>query len=220
MAVLVYLGQWQAGKADRREAEIAQHTARAGLAPLAIGGQRVDASALQDRPVVVRGSFESAGQFYVDNRQEAGQPGVHVVTPLRIAGSEARILVNRGWVPWTQGRRVLPVVEVPAGEVLVHGVATVPVNKSFFLMPERAENLPRLWQRLDVERFAGESAFPVQPVVILQDPDASPGAPVRHWPAPEDRVAKHRSYALQWYAMAVALAAFYGYASIHRKGVA
>ena len=217
VALLVYLGQWQAGKADRREAEIAQHTARAGLAPVIISGQRVDPVALQDRPVVVRGSYESAGQFYVDNRQEAGQPGVNVVTPLRIAGSDTRILVNRGWAPWVQGRRVLPVAEVPAGEVQVHGVATVPINKNFFLMPNHAESLPRLWERLDLERFTSESPFPVQPVVVLQDPDANPTALVRHWPAPEDRVAKHRSYALQWYAMAVALAVFYVYASTQRK---
>lgn len=216
LVILVYLGQWQAAKADRRAAEIAQHMQRAHLAPTVLTGLRADPVALQDAPVVVRGTFEAAGQFYVDNRQEAGQPGVHVVTPLRIAGSNTRVLVNRGWAAWTQGRRALPPVDVPAGEVQVHGVATVPVNKNFFLMPEHAEALPRLWERLDLDRYVAENAFPVQPLVVLQDADDAPAGLVRHWPAPEDRVAKHRSYALQWYAMALALAVFYVYASTTR----
>lgn len=177
----------------------------------------MDPAALQDAPVTVRGTFEAQGQFYVDNRQEAGQPGVHVVTPLRIAGTDTRILVNRGWAPWVQGRKVLPVVDLPAGEVQVRGVAAVPVNKNFFLMPEHAEALPRLWERLDLERFTAESPFPVQPVVVLQDADDTPGGLVRHWPPPEDRVAKHQSYAMQWYGMAVALVAFYAFATLKRK---
>lgn len=217
VAVLVYLGQWQAGKGERRAAEIAQHTVRAQRGPTVIGSERVEPAALQDAPVSVRGVFERDGQFYVDNRQEDGKPGVHVVTPLRIAGSDVRILVNRGWAPWVHGRTVLPVVDFPSGEVQVRGVATVPVNKNFFLMPQHPESLPRLWDRLDLERFTAESRFPVQPVVILQDPDAAPGALVRHWPPPEDRVAKHQSYAMQWYGMAVALVAFYAFASFKRK---
>lgn len=44
--------------------------------------------------MTVRGVYEPEAQFFVDNRQEDGKPGVHVVTPLKIEGSETRILVN------------------------------------------------------------------------------------------------------------------------------
>ena len=106
------------------------------------------------------------------------------------------------------GSACAAVAEVPTGEVLVRGGGNRTDQQEFLFMPNHAESLPRPWERLDLERFTRESPFPVQPVVVLQDPDANPAALVRHWPAPEDRVAKHRSYALQWYAMAVALAAF------------
>lgn len=216
LVVFVQLGQWQAGKGERRAAEIAQHAERARLGPLQLDGVKVNPAAVQDAPVAVRGVFEAQGQFYVDNRQEGGQPGVHVVTPLRIAGTQTRVLVNRGWAPWTQGRQALPVVPMPVGEQQVRGIATVPVNKDFFLMPRHAEPLPRLWDRLDLARFTAEAAYPVQGVVILQDADDSPGALVRHWLPPEDRVAKHQSYALQWYGMALALLVFYAFASVKR----
>lgn len=217
LAVLVRLGFWQADKAERRAAEIAQHSARARLGPYAIGAQLVNPEPLQDAPVTVRGTYEPEHQFYVDNRQEDGKPGVHVVTPLRIEGSTVRILVNRGWVGWTQGRQVLPVVNTPAGLVQVSGVATVAHNKNFFLMPSHAESLPRLWSQLDVERFAHERADPLQPVVVLQGKTDVTDGLVRNWQPPEDRVAKHQSYAYQWFGMAVALLVFYAVASVHTQ---
>ena len=215
LAALVRLGVWQADKGERRAAEIAQHSLRAQLGPYALGAQLVDPDLLQDAPVTVRGSYEPAHQFFVDNRQEGGKPGVHVVTPLRIEGSVVRVLVNRGWVGWSQGRQVLPVVTTPAGVVQVTGVATVPHNKNFFLMPSHAESLPRLWSQLDVARFARERADPVQPVVVLQGQNDVADGLIRNWQAPEDRVAKHQSYALQWFGMAVALLVFYLVASVH-----
>lgn len=217
LALFVHLGLWQSGKAQRRAAELAQYSARARLGPIAIDARPVDPLQLQDAPVTVRGQYEPQHQFFVDNRQENGQPGVHVITPLKIEGSEARILVNRGWVGWTQGRQTLPAVATPQGVVQVSGVVAVPVNKKFFLMPEHAEVLPQLWSRLDVQRFAREHAYPVHEVVVLQSSaDAADGL-VRHWPAPEDRVAMHQSYACQWFGIAGALLVFYTVASLRRK---
>ncbi|MDT8989654.1 SURF1 family protein [Curvibacter sp. APW13] len=217
LVVFVNLGLWQDGKADRRAAEIAQFEARTHQGPFMLTPQPVLADGLQDAPVAVRGQFEPQGQFFVDNRQENGVPGVHVVTPLRIEGGDMRVLVNRGWIAWPGGsRKALPAVQTPAGTVTIEGIATVPVNKNFLLMPNH-EQFPRLWPRLDLQRFASEQKFPVQPVVLLQtSPDAVQPL-VQHWPPPEDRVARHRSYAYQWWGMALALLIFYGAASVRRQ---
>lgn len=218
LVLFVKLGLWQAGKAEVRTAEIAQFTARAHLGPFALTSSAVNPAELQDAPVVVKGVFEAQTQFYVDNRQENGIPGVHVVTPLRIDGSDTRVLVNRGWIAWPGGsRKALPTVQTPTGVVALEGIASVPVNKNFLLMPEHAESLPRLWPRLDLERFKAEQRYPVQPLVLLQTSQDSGPALVRHWPPPEDRVARHQSYAYQWFGMALALLVFYGAASIRRR---
>ena len=214
LALFVNLGLWQAGKAERRSAELEQFGARARLGPFAIGGQLVDPVQLQDAPVTVKGVYETQFQFFVDNRQEDGHPGVHVVTPLKIAGSETRILVNRGGVGWGQSRDALPKISTPDTLVEVAGVAAVPVNKPFFLMPNPPEQLPRLWNRLDIERFAQESAFTVQPVVLLQTGAGHADGLIRKWPPPEDRTARHQSYAYQWFGMAIALLIFYGFSSL------
>ena len=139
MALFVYLGLWQAGKGERLLAQRTLYAARAQLGPTRIGAAAVDALALRDAPLAVRGRYEPERGFFIDNRQENGQPGLHVVTPLRIEGSETRILVNRGWVAWPHGRKVLPQVATPDGVVEVSGIASVPVVKNFLLMPEHAE---------------------------------------------------------------------------------
>jgi surfeit locus 1 family protein len=218
LTLFVYLGLWQSGKGERLVAERAQHAARALRGPLRVGAPLVAALALVDAPITVRGHYEAAQQFFLDNRQEDGKPGVQVLTPLKIEGGETRILVNRGWVGWTQGRRKLPEVATPDGLIEVRGVAALPNVKKFLLMPQPVEELPHLWMQLDLRRFAQQVAYPVQPVVLLQDSaDANDGL-IRHWPPPEDRVAMHQSYALQWFGMALALLVFYGVASVRRPG--
>lgn len=223
VALFVYLGLWQAGKAERRQAEITQHEQRGRLGPYQLGPGMIQAEQIQDAPVSVRGVFEAEKQFYIDNRQEEGKPGIHVITPLRIEGSQTRVLINRGWVGWGASRGSIPAVETPAGEVQINGVAALPSTKKFFLMPDHEDANPRLWTRLDLQRYAKLHPEPLQPVVVLQNPpDANAPAEkgvslIRHWPPPEDRVAMHQSYSLQWFAMAAALIVFYLVASLRRR---
>lgn len=217
VALFVYLGLWQAGKAERRQAEIAQHEERGRLGAFQISPSLIAPEQIQDAPVAVRGSFEPEKQFYIDNRQEDGKPGVHVITPLRIAGSHTRVLVNRGWLGWGASRGQLPAVATPAGEVEVTGIAAIPSTKKFFLMPDHEDANPRLWTRLDLQRYAKRYPEPVQAFVILQSPEDPGSELVRHWPAPENRVAMHQSYSLQWFGMAAALVIFYGVASLRKR---
>lgn len=220
LALLLKLGLWQAGKGERLAADLAQRAQRAQHGAVRVGAARVDPEALQDAPITVRGRYEPQQQIFLDNRQEEGVPGVHVITPLKIEGSDMRILVNRGWVGWSQGRKSLPAVATPEGLVQVSGVAALPVVKHFLLMPEHAEPRAQLWMQLDLKRFEQEAGYAVQPVLLLQDAGAAPDGLTRHWQPPEDRVAKHQSYSLQWFGMAFALLVFYAVASVHREQAA
>ncbi len=216
LLLFLYLGLWQAGKAQRLSAERSQYAARAQRAAVRVGATLVNPEQLRDAPITVRGHYEPAQQIFIDNRQEEGRAGVHVVTPLKIEGSETRILVNRGWIGWADGRKKLPQVSTPPGLVEVSGIAAKPVVKKFLLMPERAEAWSQLWPVLDLKRFEGQANFPLQPVVLLQNRTDAQDALIRNWQAPEDRVAMHQSYALQWFGMALALLVFYGVASVRR----
>ena len=215
--LFVHLGNWQADKGERRAAEIQQFRERARHGAYLIGPSLLDATLVQDAPVNVRGHYLPAEQFYIDNRQEDGKPGVQLVAPLQISGSQTRVLVNRGWIAWADRRSPLPQVALPSGEVQVSGIASVPSNKKFFLMPEHADERPQLWSRLDLPRFAAMHPEPTQTFVILQNPGDAEDGLLRRWPEPEDRVAMHRSYSLQWYAMALALVIFFCVASLRKR---
>lgn len=217
LILFIKLGLWQSGKGDRALTARAQHAERAQLGPTQVGATLLDAEHTQDAPLRVTGTYDTTGGFWVDNRQMDGHPGLHVVTPLKIDGTDTRILVNRGWVGWGHSRAQLPQVSVPGGTVTVTGLAVVPSNKAFFLMPERAEAWPELWPRLDLARYTAQAKFPVQPVVLLQTSDDGGPALVRKWPPPEDRAAMHHSYAMQWFGMALTLVVFFGVASTRRR---
>jgi surfeit locus 1 family protein len=217
LASFTYLGAWQSGKGERLAAELAQRAQRSQLGASQVTGQLLDAQAAQDAPFTVMGTYDAQHQIFLDNRQEGDQPGVHVITPLKIEGTESYILINRGWVGWTLGRTVLPVVATPAGRVQISGLAAVPSTKKFFLMPEHSEGSNKLWARIDMARFEAMLAHPLQPVVLQQTGGDAPDTLIRHWPPPEDRVGKHRGYAFQWYGMAAALLLFFLLACF-RKG--
>ena len=87
-----------------------------------IGAAAAGRGRLLLRRVEVRGEFVPQHTVFVDNRIHQHQPGYHVATPLRIAGSQRYVLVNRGWVAGNRDRS-LPQVDTPAGEQLVQGMA-------------------------------------------------------------------------------------------------
>lgn len=216
LALFLHLGWWQYGKALRTEAAAAQAARRSAMPPERLGARPVDAAAADRARYTVRGRYDAELQFFLDNRQENGVPGVHVITPLRIEDSEVRVLVDRGWIGWPHGRGELPQAVPPPGLVELTGTAEVPSTKRLFLITERPEADPRLWARLDLERFTQWSRFQMQPMVLLLDASGPADGLVRHWPAPEDRSGKHRGYAFQWLAIAVALVIFHTLASLRR----
>lgn len=209
MAVFLRLGWWQWTKAEQVEAQVQAVQARAHLPPQPLGGALVQPDGIAHMPITVRGEYEAQDQFLLDNQQENGQPGVHVITPLRIEGSSTRVLVNRGWIGWGASRAVLPRAEPPPGPVEVHGIAHIPLTKKRRWVSEDAGTSAELQTRLDLDHYRASVHHPVQPIVVLQDADDANDGLVRHWPPPEDKTLMHRGYALQWLLITLVLVVFF-----------
>jgi surfeit locus 1 family protein len=178
-----------------------------------------DAETLRYRPVQVRGRYEPAYQILLDNRVHQGQAGYHVLTPLRIEGGSVRVLVNRGWVAVGPDRRQLPQLETPAETVEISGVATVPHGKEFRLggASPAGPGWQPVWLYLDLREYAKQVPFPVQPGVILLDPQSHAGGFVRHWGRLDAGIQTHQGYALTWFSLAVALLAIYILVNVRRS---
>lgn len=222
LPALVALGFWQLHRAGEKRALQEEYDARAGGPAVRIEPRLQRAEDLRFYRVTVRGRYEGAHQLYIDNRVHQGRAGYHVVTPFRIEDSEVRVLVNRGWLPLGGDRARLPAAAFPAGVQDVAGVATVPADKPFRLGPEAPlrDDGRTLWQHMDLARFAGAVRYPVQPVVLLLDPQSPAGGFTRDWSRLDAGIAVHQGYAFQWFALAATLFAIYLFLGWRRRAPA
>ncbi len=216
VSLFVYLGLWQWHKWETKTALQAELDSRSRDALVAMPATPVDAASLRFRRVVLAGEYDARRQILIDNRLYREQAGYHVVTPLRLAGSDRYVLVNRGWVAAPADHRVLPEAPVPPGPVTVTGVAVVPGTRFFNLAPEPTAGWATVWQNLDLERFRRETDLTLQPVVVQLDA-AAPGGFERDWPRPDERADRHLSYALQWFGFAATSFGIWAFFLLRRR---
>ena len=217
LPAFIALGFWQLDRAEQKRSLQAEYDRRAGEPPVAVDGHMRSADELRFYRVVAEGVYEPERQILLDNRVHAGNVGYYVVTPLRLRDSDTRVLVNRGWVPLGRSRAELPAVPPPAGMQRIVGVATVPLERKFTLgAPTQGPGWETVWPYLDMSRYRAAVTQPLQPVVILLDPNSA-GGYVREWARLDAGIATHRGYAFQWFALALALVTLYLFVNIRRE---
>lgn len=202
----ISFGQWQWKKAADKQALQSLLDNRGAELPVQMPLTAADPESLRYRRVVARGVYDEQRQILIDNRIHREQAGYHVLTPLRLAGSEMRVLVNRGWVPALADHSRWPQVTTPAGSQEIEGTAVVPGTRYLTLAPDSAAGggWQTVWQNLDMARYRQTVSFPVQPVVIELSPASGAGGFVRQWPRPDERIERHLGYAYQWWGFAAA----------------
>ena len=99
----------------------------------------------------------------------------------------------------------------------ITGVATVPAEK-YFTLARPEPGWQRVWQNMEMARYAAAAPFPVQPVVVLLDPDSPAGGFTRDWSRLDAGISVHQGYAFQWFMLAAALASIYLFMSLRRRG--
>nr|PZN21258.1 MAG: SURF1 family protein [Chloroflexota bacterium] len=210
VALLCRLGIWQLDRHAQRAARNQLINERMALPPLPLDGSPVSPDELDYRWVQVRGVFDPQAEVLLRNRSYNGATGYHILTPLRISGSDAAVLVDRGWVPLSATdpdvrREFAP----PAGEVTLEGVARRSQEDMAGPQdPPTGPERPRLdaWFRVDIARIEQQTGYPLLPVFIEQqpDPDAPPGPP---FPAATTDLGlgSHLGYAFQWFSFALIL---------------
>ena len=199
IALTVSLGNWQSRRAEEKLALGRELDDAARHAVLALPSRQVDAHDYEFRSISVRGEYSAKHTILLDNRVLRGSAGYQVLTPLRIAGGDTYVLVNRGWVAAGVRRDRLPQIQTPAGIATVEGIAIVPGSRIFELDAKTEEGI--VWQNLVLARYAKWSGLELQPIVLQQTSDAADGL-VRAWGRPDTGADLHRGYAFQWYALA------------------
>jgi cytochrome oxidase assembly protein ShyY1 len=204
--LFVALGNWQLGRADEKQAIAARFEARSQAGPVPIAELRGIGDDLAYRRVRLTGSFDNGRPFLLDNRVHEGRYGFEVLSPFILAGSSQVVLVNRGWIAGDPARRSLPEVAAVEGERTIEGSVYVPPGQAFTLesVATGDDGWPRVIQVLEVPRMADSLETMLYPYSVRLS-EGSAGALTIHWPVVNVSPDKHRGYAVQWFAMAVAL---------------
>lgn len=214
-ALMVSLGNWQMRRADEKLARQAQFDARQAVT-LALPAQLVKADQYEWARISARGEFVAAKTVLLDNKIAHGKAGYQVLTPLQLEGSRLALLVNRGWVAAGSRREILPEIRTPAGLQQLQGIAVVPTARFVELSKDATTQDGRVWQNLTLERFRDFSGLQLQPLVMQQTNDTNDGLE-RAWEPPNLGADKHRSYALQWYSIAVLILVLYVVLNIRKQ---
>lgn len=217
-ATCVRLGLWQLERREERRAYNTGVAARSAAAPVDVTTLRGDTSELRYRRARITGVADYAHELVLGGRSRDGAPGVNLLTPVRLAGRDTAILVNRGWTysadaaspPEGSWREQDTVSFEGYVDILAAGPAA-PVN------PRRPSSIPRATLATVQQRIP----YPVARtylVALTPADSARPGVPVRlALPRVTDE-GPHLGYALQWFIFATI--AFVGAGIGYRKRAA
>jgi len=213
--VLMSLGVWQMQRLRWKEGLLAQIATRLHQSPAPLPVPERWSSMSPDdyeyMAVRVTGTFEHGKEALIFRPAggEMKQPGFNVITPLRISGTEAHILVNRGFVPENLREPARRSAGQVTGEVTVTGVLRAPESRTAFTPADDAAR--GLWYSRDPHAMAKAAGLArAAPFSIDADASPNPGG----WPLGGATVVRipndHLAYAMTWFALAGTLVVMSG----------
>lgn len=199
LPVLVSLGFWQLRRAEEKRVLLADFEQRRTL-------PAIDITSLDTypnyRPAYAVGQFDKTRYWLLDNRIYHGRFGYEIMAVFMLNTGEM-LLVDRGWIEGDSSRRTLPTVTIPDGIVRISGELYRSDEKNFSLGTEVQGDWPRRQQWLDIDTAVTE--FSNMLPVSLRLEGGSNGALQVERLVVNVTPAKHTGYAVQWFAMALAL---------------
>jgi len=201
------LGFWQLGRAEQRRELFAAFEADDGV----IATELIDADAAVFRRygrLELVGTYASDRQILLDWMTHEGRVGYQVLTPFRVTGSGAWVLVNRGWIAGAADHGTLPDVAVRESERVVRGMIDAlprPGLRRSTRQQESSTTWPRPLLYPTLEDIEAELGHPIAEYQLLLDAADDDGF-VRAWRPRALKPQRHTGYAVQWFALATVLA--------------
>ena len=221
VALFALLGRWQWHRAVEKRALVAAFDA----------GQNAQASELGERSLAatprytllrLRGRYDGAHQFLLDNISRDGAVGYEVLTPFVL--EDGRIVaVNRGWLPLPGGRREpLPDVRLPPAPVAeVTGrtdklpVTALAIGRA---PPDASTSWPKRTSFPNAAQLGAALKSPIEDGQLLLAA-SEPTGYRRDWHpgATGFPPSRHIAYALQWWSFGALALFLYFFLNIERR---
>jgi surfeit locus 1 family protein len=203
----IRLGFWQLDRLEQRRAEIERIQARLDVPPVKMAST-VIAPTFAYRRAYSAGEFDPSHQILLENQSLDGQPGFHLITPLRFQRTEGAVLVDRGWIPFEDGIDNNLEEYGVVGPIEITGILIPSIDQPAwdFLadpVPEAGDPPLLTWRFLTIDLIQQQVGYPLAPFILVQvEPlEAGLGLPQ---PDPEIELDEgpHLGYAIQWFAFA------------------
>lgn len=210
VAGLTRLGIWQMSRAQEKIEEQEQFTASGldeatPISQVPIAGLEYDALQHQNRRVVMQGRYLNENNIFLIYQTYEEQLGYEVITPLALADPEQLVLVSRGWSPVGSEEELARTLPPITGVQTVEGQIFVPSEKMANRTNDsRNSDWPLLRRYVNISELQTRFEQPLFPYVVRLS-EGEEGVLIRHWPEVVVNTERHFSYALQWFAMAIAV---------------
>ncbi len=206
VSLLTSLGIWQLRRAEMKEhrwqqwQNLKQNDRSKNLLPSKLSDETFVRAQVQGRWIAQR--------YFLWQRWYQHRYGAHVVMPFEVQGSSKLLMVDRGWQP----HLVMPHPTNDSPKVLT----------GIVYRPQRAWQIPGLgrsdkkissWpetiQFLDLAWLKNHLEVSIYPYILVLDADHT-DALQYNWQPNMMPASRHRAYAFQWFALAVAMAIAWG----------
>lgn len=194
----VRLGVWQVSRLHQRRARNALVAARLDSAEVDVRALPPDSAAARFRRVRVTGTPDYAHELIYAARSHSGSPGVNFLTPVRVAGRDTAVLVNRGWVYAPDGATVDEAKWREPDTTFSGFVDEIPSARG-----NAFTSRPNVVSRLGYDVVARALPYPVEPFIVIELGDSVMRADkIARLTVPPLDEGPHLSYAIQWFGFA------------------
>jgi surfeit locus 1 family protein len=200
-ALFVRLGVWQLSRLKEKRAFNATLSARLAAPPTDVIMLSGDTALGHYRRVSAAGTLLYDREVVYAGRSHEGSPGVDLLTPMKIAGRDTVVMINRGWAYSEDAASLDNPRWNERDSSRVAGYAETFAGKERGNAPPGQRRVHAL-DRAAVQALVG---LPVAPYIVTQTSDSAPrrdSVPVRLTiPALDE--GPHQSYAIQWFSFAL-----------------
>ena len=193
------LGLWQLDRLHERQARNTTIARQQRGVPLPLVGLPRDTVQARFRAASVEGRYDYEHEIVLSNRTRRGSPGVELVTPVRIAGSDTAVLVNRGWVYSPDGASVDQTRWREGETARLKGYVEVLTADTGLAISGH----PRVVRHVSRAEVTAKIPYPIALVYLVAFGDTTDLAHPARRDLPSLDDGPHRGYAIQWFSFAL-----------------
>ncbi len=221
LPLLLSLGIWQLHRAVAKQQLLDQFALRSKQAPQSLTGNQPLYT-----PVRVTGHYDNNHPILLDNRIVNHQIGYDVLLPFIPTDGGPAILVNMGWISRAECHPREDQSSALSCQALedylrgnnpdaIVGLVQTPAHNLVLAHPKTEESWPFLTEDIRINELSQTLNRPLYPFILLL---SGPAGFAHHWEIVTSVTpARHRGYAVQWFALALTLIILYFGLNIRRS---